>query len=602
MVSGYTGKVLRVNLSKSSIHEEPTDPAITKGFLGGRGYAAKLLYDNLPLGAEPLSPDNLLIFSTGPLTGTIIPAAVKFAVTSLSPLTNMYGFTMSSGFFAPEMKAAGYDHLIIEGRAEKPVYLWINNEVASIRAGQHLWGLTTTAANQILKEELGQKTQTAVIGPAGEHRVKYSSIIVGNRAGGRCGMGAVMGSKNLKAVAVRGEGKISVFDPTVLLESTKEIISTLRTVSPACDLYPKYGTTYFMGSMNSYGVLPVKNYQESGVYEAITHVDEHAFKGYVIKDSTCLRCPIVCEKITAVKEGPYGPVHTFGPQYETIWAFSAQCGIDRMDAVIAANALCNDLGLDTVSTGNVIGFSMECAEKGLFNVNGIDLRFGNHEVLLPLIRKISYLQDEGSFLAQGVKVMAERIGKGSDKFAIHVKGMELPAYDPRPIPGMALAFSTASRGGCHLRAWTIADELSGKVPIYSTEGRAKLVLGIQNLRTFIDSSGMCLFAMKALPLPQLAKAVNLVTGMNLTPDEALKIGERVYNLERLLLARSGITRDQDVVADRFFDESLKAGPHAGQKLSRASFEAMKDEYYDLRGWDLKNGLPTNEKLKDLDLA
>ena len=601
MINGYAGKTLRINLTKSLIQEEALDLNRVKAFIGGRGYAAKVLFDELKENIDPLSPENIIVLSSGPLTGTLIPSAVKFTMSSISPLTSMYGFTMSSGFFANELKAAGYDHLIIEGRAEKPIYLWINDGATSIKSAENIWGLTTSGAAQILKEEIGHKPQTAIIGPAGERLVKYASIIVGNRAGGRCGIGAVMGSKNLKAVAVRGTNNVQVSDPQTLLETTREIIKTLRSVSPACDLYPKFGTSYFMGSMNAYGILPVNNYQESGAYPDIAEVNENAFKQYVVKDSTCYRCPIVCEKISAVKEGPYAPAQTFGPQYETIWAFSAQCGVNRMDAVIAANSLCNELGLDTVSAGNIIGFSMECAEKGLFKVDGVDLRFGNHEALLPMIRMMAYREREGAFLSQGVKALSKKIGNGSEKFAIQVKGMELPAYDPRPIPGMALAFSTASRGGCHLRAWTIADDLGGKLPLYSIEGRAKLVFGIQNLRSFIDCSGMCLFAMKAMPLPQLAKAVNVVTGMNLTPDDALNVGERVFNLERLLLARSAVTRSDDTLPERFFTEPMKAGPHTGQKLSKESFEAMKDEYYQLRGWSRETGLPEEHRIKELKL-
>jgi aldehyde:ferredoxin oxidoreductase len=600
-VNGYAGKVLRVNLTLEKSQAEVLNPKLVEQFVGGRGLAAMLLSTEIAPGIDPLSPENKLIIMTGPLTGTIIPSAPKFVITTKSPLTKIYGFAMVSGFFAQTLKAAGYDGIIIEGVAKEPKYLWINDGKAELKRAEHIWGLTTSDSQCLLKDEIGVDAEIAVIGPAGERLVPIASVIVGKRAGGRCGVGAVFGSKRLKAIAVHGSEEVTVNNPEKLREIAGEMIKALREKSPTKDNYPKYGTTFFVGTTNHLGVFPACNFLCSGTYDNASKIDEMRFREHVVRDSACPRCPVVCEKITAVKEGPYAPTFVQGPQYETIWALGAQCGVDRFDAIIAANRLCNDLGLDTISAGNAIGFAMECYEKGLLKSQDLELRFGRHEVLLPLIRQMTYGEGIGKILAGGVRSAAEQIGHGAENFAMHVKGLELPAYDPRAIPGMGLAFATASRGGCHLRAWTITDELIGSYKLYSIEGRAELVSRIQNIRAFIDSSGMCIFPMRAISFDLLVEAVSAVTGFDYKGGNAVKVGERIYNLERILHIREGISRKDDILPKRFFDETLPTGPHKGQKLSRDSFEKMKDEYYTIRGWKLDNGAPTNTRLKELGL-
>jgi len=601
-MNGYVGKILRVNLTLGKSQAEALNPKLAEQFVGGRGLAAKLLSTEIAPGIDPLSPENKLIIMTGPLTGTITPSTPKFVMTTKSPLTKIYGFTMISGFFAQALKAAGYDGIIIEGVAAEPKYLWINNGKAELKKAEHIWGLATDDSQTLVKDEIGvQDAEIAVIGPAGERLVPMASVIVGKRAGGRCGVGAVFGSKHLKAIAVHGSEEVTVNNPDKLREIVGEMIKAIREKSPTKDNYPKYGTTFFVGTTNHLGVFPACNFQCSGTYDKSSKIDEMRFREHVIRDSACPRCPVVCEKITAVKEGPYAPTSVQGPQYETIWALGAQCGVDRFDAIIAANRLCNDLGLDTISAGNAIGFAMECYEKGLLQSPDLELRFGQHEVLLPLIKQMAYGEGIGKILAGGVRSAAEQIGHGTENFAMHVKGLELPAYDPRALPGMGLAYATASRGGCHLRAWTITDELIGSYKLYSTEGRAELVSRIQNVRAFIDSSGMCIFAMRAIPFDLLVEAVSAVTDFDYKGGNAAKVGERIYNVEHILHTREGISRKDDILPKRFFDEALPTGPHKGQKLSQDSFEKMKDEYYSVRGWNLADGSPTNIKLRELAL-
>jgi aldehyde:ferredoxin oxidoreductase len=597
-LGGYTGKILRVHLGKEEVSEEPLKSDLCEKFMGGRGLAAKFLLDEITVKTDPFSLRNKIFVMTGCLSGTEIPSAVKFTIATISPLTNIYGFTMASGFFAQKLKAAGYDGIIIEGKSDSAKYLWVHDGSAEIREAGHLWGLPTDVSQMLIMDEVAAPAETAVIGPAGENLVRYASVAVGKRFCGRCGVGAIFGHKNLKGIAVFGSRKVEFHSPELAREAAREMIKALRETSPTADLYPTYGTTYFMGSMNKLGVLPVNNFRDSGVYNKISGVDEKEFRKFVIKDSTCFRCPVACEKITAVKEGNYALSCISGPQYETLWALGPQCGNDRMDLIIAGNMLCNRLGLDTISTGNAIGFLMECFERGYIDIE-MEPKFGRYDIVLPLIHAIAYKRGIGKYLADGVMRFAEKIEEAKS-FAMHVKGLELPAYDVRATPGMALAYATSSRGGCHLRAWVIGPELSEAYKPYSIEGRAALVRDEQNRRAFYDSVGMCLFAMKTIPFSLLAKAVSAVTGTELNEENAMTIGERVYNLERVILARQGIRRDDDNLPERFYTEPMPTGPHTGQRLVKKEFEKLKDEYYELRGWN-EEGVPTQETLRNLSI-
>lgn len=600
---GYIGKLLRVNLSKNEVKIENLREELAEEYLGGRGFGVRILLNEVGSKIDPFDPKNKVILATGPLTGTTTPSAPKYTLTTKSPLTGILLQSSASGYFAPELKFAGYDCVVIEGRAEQPSYLWINEGNVEIKEAPWLWGLTTDVAQRLLKEVTDSRAQIACIGPAGEHLVRYAGIICDWRALARGGAGAVLGSKRLKAIAVRGEGKeLRISNSKEFNETVDQVYEIIRKDPLTSEIYPKYGTTHTMQAINAAGMYPTKNFQEA-IFKGAERTSPEALRNKMfLRSKSCYRCPIACTKISAVKDGPYAGATTRGPEYETLWAFSAQCANDSLEAVIAANELCDRMGIDTISAGNVIGFAMECFEKGLItkeDTDGAELSFGNAASMLELIRKIAYRKGIGNTLAEGVRLASQRIGKDSERFAMHVKGMELPAYDPRGAWGMGLAYATANRGGCHLTAWTISTEVySGRYERFSIEEKAKIVKEEQDIRAAVACTGLCIFAVKAMPLQTRSKIisslVSSVTGIELSKGGFLEIGRRVYDLERLYNVNAGISRKDDTLPARIFEESVPEGPAKGQVIKRQDFEKMLDEYYLLREWS-KNGIPTGQK-------
>lgn len=602
-------KILRVDLSKMKVLTEPVKKELVKNFIGGRGLGAKILYDEVKPKTDPFDPANRLIFAVGPLTGTTAISTNRLAVVTKSPLTGIYLVSLVGGFIAAELRFAGYMAVIVSGRAEKPVYLWINNDKVEIKKADHLWGMPTNETQIFLREELGDKVQIACIGPAGEKMVKYACIVHGKRTAGRGGAGAVMVSKNLKAVAVRGtKRKVRIADEEKFREAAKELLEDSRVMKD----WAICGTPTSVGPVNtSMGIFPTRNYQES-MFEGVENIlGETMKKKIVVKDVTCFRCPITCTKISIIRDGPYAGTVARGPEYETLWSLGANCGNSNLESIATASMLCDNLGMDTISVGSVISFAMECYEKGIISkedMGGVEPRFGNYEAIIEMIRKIAFREGFGAILAEGVRRAAEKIGKNSEKYAMHVKGLELPGYDPRGLKAMGINYATASRGGCHCRGYP-TQELFGipeKVNRFEIAGKGRIAAWNQDVTAIIDSSTICLFTAQFVFLQKLdkldiiARLLAATTGIEEFEDvaEILRIGERINNLERAFNVREGMTRRDDSLPERLLKEPIPKGPSQGHVFE---LEPILEEYYEVRGWDKSSGIPLKSKLEELGL-
>jgi aldehyde:ferredoxin oxidoreductase len=603
---GYAGKLLYADLTRGSLEERRTPTALARAFLGGRGLGAALLYQELKPRADPLGPENVLILMTAPPVGTPIPCCHRWEAVTKSPLTGFYLCSSVGGHWGPELKFAGFDGIVIKGKASEPVYISIKDGKAELRDASKLWGKLTDETELAIRRELKDpRVQVACIGPAGENLVRIANIQAGRRSIGRGGAGAVMGSKNLKAIAIRGHGKFEVADEEEVTTLVRELREQIKRSPQTAVDFPTWGTVQFVDPINEAGMWPTRNFQE-GVFELAHQINARAMRKQLVKrDTACFGCPVACGKLSIVAEGPYANTVVEGPEYETMWAFGAQCGIGRLDAIAAANAWCDKYGLDTISAGNVIGFAMECYERGLLtqkDTDGLDLKFGNHRALVKLLRKMAYRGGFGKVLCDGVRCAAAHIQQGSEEFAIHVKGLELPAYDPRGAWGMALAYATACRGGCHLKAWTLAAEVfEAKYDRFSTKGKAKLIVELQNTRAAADSMGVCIIAGRAIGEEERARIMTALTGWSFNAKKLAEAGERIYNLERLLAVRDGITRKDDVLPPRLLTQALPSGPCKGIQLRKVNLDQMLDDYYELRGWD-RGGKPTKAKLKELGIT
>ncbi len=601
MLGGYMGKILRVNLSTKKISEEPINEELAKKFIGARGYAAKILFDEVDPNIDPLGEKNKLIFATGPLTLTPSPTSGRYDVVTKSPLNNVIAGSNSGGYWGPELKKAGYDILIIEGKSEKPVYLWISEDKVELKDASHLWGKDTYETTDTIIDELGgdKQIKVACIGPAGENLVKFSAIINEKaRAAGRTGVGAVMGSKKLKAVAVRGHKRPVIANPEKFKEVLKVTMDKIKANGVTSQGLPTYGTMVLNHIIDEHGLYPTRNFQ-TGVFEGVDKVSGEKLKEtYLVKNKPCFGCPIGCGRVTKLPDGEEGE----GPEYETSWAFSADCGIDDLIAVIKANNICNKLGLDTISTGATIASAMELYEKGYLKkeeLNGApELKFGNTEAIIYYPEAIAYRKGIGDKLAEGSYEFAK--AHGHPELSMSVKKQDLPAYDPRGAQGHALEYATSNRGGCHVRGYMISPEILGspqKIDPFTTENKPQWVKTFQDLTAVIDAEGLCLFSSFALGAEDYAALLSAVTGVEYSSEEALKAGERIWNLERLWNLKAGLTKADDTLPPRFLKEPMPDGASKGQIVH---LDVMLPEYYKIRGWD-ENGVPTDEKLKELDL-
>lgn len=600
---GYRGQVLRVDLTGGKVTTERLEEGILRAFLGARGLAAWHYRREIGPEVDPLSPQNKLFFFVGPLTGLPLPATTKFGCATKSPETGHYLCSNSSGDFGPQLKSAGFDGLILEGRANRPLYLWIRDGQWELRDAGEVWLAEVTPATRAIQEATGgERTSVMCAGPAAVRGAKLGCLMVDGRSFGRGGPGTVLASKNVKAVAVRGTGKIPVADPERLAERGREAMRIARETRRNHSLY---GTNQYTEPMNQFGCYPTRNFQTAVFSGAGTISAGYVYDHYRVRNRPCFACPVGCAQICEVKEGPHSGAVS-DPEYETIGAFGGQCAVSDFGAIVAANQLCDEYGLDTMSTGTVIAYAMECFERGLFtreDTGGVDLRFGEVEAMLEMIRQMGERTGLGRELSLGFRHLAERFPH-TVPFMMQCKGMPLAAYEPRGFHGIGLAFGTSSRGACHnVGGWTIRDELlSGKYDRFALEGKGRLVKSLQDTRAYVDSLGICTVVRSALGYSDEPSGdiLALATGVDLTP-ELMTIGERIYTLERLITIGEGLTREDDYLPDRIMREALPEGPAAGKVLTRQMYDVMLDEYYAARGWD-ERGVPRPETLDRLGLV
>ncbi len=598
-MAGYCGKLLRVNLSTGEITKEELDIALAKKFVGGRGLGSYFLAEEVDPAVDALSAENKLIFATGPLTGSQAPASGRYMVVTKSPLSGTIACSNSGGFWGAELKRAGYDMIIVQGRSDKPCYISVNDDAVEIKSAERCWGKLVSETTDLLLEEAGDaKARVLTIGPAGERQLLLACIMNDRyRAAGRSGVGAVMGSKNLKAIVVRGSGKVATAKP----EAAKEVLKRVRQMLKENDItgkgLPTYGTSSLVNVINEHGIYPTRNFQR-GHFETADKVSGEALaEQYLVKNVACYACPIACGRRVKV-----GDVQGEGPEYETLWAYSADCGVDDLAAVIRANNWCNEYGLDTISSGTTIACAMELYEKGYIKPDEIDgpaLEFGSSEAIVEWTRKMGAGEGFGARLAAGSYRLAESYGAA--ELSMSVKKLEMPAYDPRGVQGHGLEYATSNRGGCHVRGYMISPEILGipeKLDRFSVDGKAGWVKRMQDLTAVIDSTGLCLFTSFALGADHYRDMYNAIVGEDWTTEEMLEAGERIWNLERRFNLKAGVGADEDRLPRRLLEEPILAGAKEGQVHRLAE---MLPEYYQERGWDAK-GVPTEERLAQLGLA
>ncbi|MHA2225302.1 MAG: aldehyde ferredoxin oxidoreductase family protein [Candidatus Hodarchaeales archaeon] len=594
----YMGKYLDINLSNGKIIENTLDLNLVEKFIGGKGLGAKILYDTLAPGIDPLSPENILLFMTGPLSGTGIQTSGRWCIVTKSPHTGIFLDSQIGGKFCHRLKRAGFDYIIVRGKADSPSYMEVTSDRVAIHPADDLWGIGTYEVEKILKKAY-EKAEVCSIGPAGENLVSFASIVTDRtHIAGRGGAGAVMGSKNLKAIVAKGSQKITASDPETFKELTRAFRKKVR-VNPGVKRRHELGTVMWVKMANDGGFLPTRNFQ-SGVFEGANEISGEKMRDeYVIGHTACYGCLIACGKTTRFETGDYSGLEVDGPEYETSALLGASCGIDDLGAVAKSNEICDDLGLDTITSGGTIAFAMECSEKGILKQTEIsDLRFGNAAAVHQMLHLIAKRKGIGELFSRGALNAAKELGHHSNKFAIQVKNLELAGVEPRGSFGMVLAYSTADRGGCHQRCWTPGAELSGTLTRFSFDGVPKFVKESQDERAACFSLVLCDF----LPfnVSEMVDILNIATGFSYTPESYLLTGERIWNQIRLFNVREGMNSSHDVLPERFYEEEAPKGDAKGQKINLDTFEKAKAEYYELRGWD-QDGNPTKKKLEALNL-
>lgn len=610
---GYMGKILRIDLSNQSAKEEAVSEELARNYLGGVGFAIKYLYNELRPGISALDKDNKLIFAVGPLTATGVSCTSRMSVASKSPLTNTIANAMAGGHFPAEMKRAGYDMIIIEGRAEKPTYVAIKGGEVSFRSAEKLSGMETTDTQLFIKDELREQNfRVACIGPAGERLVPMASVINERRAAGRKGLGAVMGSKNLKAIAVLGARRPSVADPAKFREA-RRIMNRAMKDNPV--LYPGHantGTPSLVDLTTTMGIFAIKNWSATGEVNMVPDIGLDAQQAIKIGKAACADCPVACSQVKMITSGPYAGFLTEGPEFETTYSLGSAVGVTYLPAIIAGDRLCDEYGIDTISAGVTIGFAMELYERGILtkqDTGGLELKFGNHEAMIEMLRQIAYKEGLGAILCEGTKKAAQKIGKDSEKYAMHIKGLELPVYDVRGAKAHGLNYATAYNGADHNRGYAFQEIFGIPIPEevdrFAIKGKGKLTKWNQDVRcATTDCPTLCAFILDmgitGIACQNIADLVTAATGIPFTAEQVQQVGERVNNVARLFNGREGFSRKDDTFPERLMTEPIKAGASAGQLISQADLDAMLDEYYAARGWD-KDGNPTPAKLKELGL-
>jgi len=595
-------KALSIDLTSGEITDFSITPESVRAYLGGRGLGVRYLYDHLPENTDPLSPENILGLWTSPLMGTGAISMVKICGVTKSPQTGTILMSLMGGYFGPELRFAGVDGLIFHGRAEKPVYLLVKNGAPELLPAEHLWGLTTRETEEKISEDLSLKRiQVASIGPAGENLVAFSSIMHQGDAMGRGGIGAVMGSKNLKAIAVSGKQRPTQADPDRYQAAVKRIAQGYRD-SEAIALFGATGTTQHVDGLNLKHMYPTRNFQD-GQFKEYQQVNADVlYEKHVQKRISCQGCSVRCRRESANQQGPYAGTKTEGPEYETLWGFGGLCGNDQLDAVIKANDLCLEYGLDSISAAGVISFGMECFESGLISAedtDGIELEFGNEAAIIEMLPRIAKKEGFGKILAEGSRRAAELIGENAGDYAMQVKGLELAGYDPRNAKGMALGYATSPRGGCHERGY-LTTETQGFPPgvdRLAYEGKGELVKEAQDTVAVKDSLSFCVLSSAGTSLDDMAELFSAAVGVEVTAQDLLEAGERINNLERLFNLREGFTRADDTLPRRFLKDPILDNKGNPQTVD---LERLLDMYYLARGWD-QEGHPLPDTLQRLDL-
>ncbi len=617
-MKGVSGKVLVVDLGRRDIEQVEVPERTYRLFLGGFGLAAALAWERIPKGADPLGPDNVLVIAPGLLTGTSTPTASKTALAFRSPLTGTFSRSMVGGWLGIELRKAGYDAIVIGGESEEPLALVIEDGEARLEEVPQLWGLDTRASRRAIEEEFGSGWRTAVIGPAGENLSRIATVEFDGRQAGRGGGGAVLGAKKLKAILVKARGSVPSADPDRIKELAKKWNEVIRN-HPATKADMGYGSGEFLDWMNrESGTFPSRNWQWGyfkSAYERAgggkIELDPYYWvPKYSRRNVACPGCTKPCGKLFVIEEGDYAGTEIDGPEYETLYSLGSAPEIASVEAVAKANELCDLLGMDTISAGLTVAWAMEAAERGLLgpdDLDGIDLRFGDEKALLAVLERMGRRQGKvGKLLADGSKAASERLGKGGE-FAIHIKGMELPAYDIRGAKGVALAFAVSFRGGDHLTAGNYGTEFGGswwkfeRVDKRSSRNKGFEVKLHEDLMAVYDALGICKFSRHMFFLEGLPELVEAQTGLSLTSAELLTVGERIYNLARAFNVREGFTREHDRLPQRVMEEPIPEGPAAGERVSFEELQAMLDDYYEARGWDA-SGVPLKAKLVSLDLT
>jgi aldehyde:ferredoxin oxidoreductase len=590
-MNGWTGKILDIDLTTQAVNSYPLDMEMARLYLGGRGLGARLLWDLVGPEVAPLSIQNVLIFTNGPLTATGYQTSNRFSVSTKSPLTGTVLDANSGGYWGMQFKKAGYDALIVRGKSPAPVYLEIKPGAVLFHDATALWGKRVKETTQALGQN-NNKRNVLCIGPAGEHLSPIAAIMNdGERSMARGGPGAVMGSKNLKAIVVEGKDRPEIMDQERFKFMLYETRKLLRASPLTSQALPEFGSVVMMNIVNSVGALPTRNHQQSQFEGAEAISGETLTEKYLVTNSSCWACPIGCTRVSKTDK-----VEGEGPEFETTWAFGAQCGVDDLAAIIEANAICNDLGFDTISAGSTIACAMEMSERGYIDS---DLRFGKAEALASTLEDMGYARGLGAELAEGSLRFATR--HGHPELSMSVKGMELPAYDPRGMQGQGLLFATSNRGGCHMRGNMLGLEVLGLPKLidrFQVQGKSSYVILHQNTAAAIDSLVVCKFANMGVGEEYFARTLSAVTGIAYATGDMIRAGERIYNLERLYNIREGFSRKDDTLPLRLLNEPVVEGPSQGWV---SKLEPMLKEYYRARGWD-ENGVPKPAKLAELGLA
>ncbi len=622
-MNGYAGVILRVDLSNNIVRKEPLTESLAENFIGGRGFVAKMLYDELPSGIGAFDSENMLIAATGPLTGHFLPASGKTHFGTKSPATGGYADSNMGGHFGPQIKYAGYDVLVITGKAESPSYVFINDDTVEIRPAAEYWGQGSITAEKNFKDHLGDDYQIITIGPAGENRVRYACISHDfGRQAGRTGVGAVMGSKNLKAIAVKGTGSIPVADLKEAYAKGKEAYQKVK-AKPGFEGWTPEGTAGITNWTNEVGVFPTRNFQTSYAKHHKSINGKAILERLKITDKGCFGCPTPCGKYGHTKTS-LGSAYVEGPEYETIALFGGNCVLKTIEEVAYANYVCDELGIDTISAGVVIGWAIECFRKEILTRDeiGREIDFSDLDSVVYLLNKIAKREGIGDLLAEGVKIAAEKTGNGSERFAIHVKGLEWSGYECRNAPSMMLAYMTADVGAHHNRAWVLGHDVAGawtsvhdliasgggdeaQPKAVVSDRSAEYVIASQHTRSLFDALGNCRLQMMELGFEEehYAELYSLITGMAKSWEDLLKISERIWHLTRAFSVReiNGFGRHLDFPPARLYEEPIADGPNQGHVIAREDINKLLTWYYSARGWN-ENGIPTKETLLSVGLS